>query len=175
VHFRFEKAKHIESQYRKSGGNYVLRPDYSSQIVKIIFLLETSVQFRHLIPIDIVFEELLKSLTWLCDDIGVRVGELVKIIHYREEILLSILGMLHDISFVWQERTIGRSYLATEQEDIDLFCEFFPLGKSFRFPLVSTGVKIGNYLNSSARLNEKQGELEAFCLRRNSEGKLVYC
>jgi hypothetical protein len=166
-----EVARLVSSNYKKVKGRYKLRSTHDTDIIKTIFLLETSVQFRPLIIEEEIIKELKILLLRIASDLNLTKSEIELIFTHGNDLFLSILGLLHDISFVWNEKIIGRSFLSAQESKIGLTCDFYPNGKSFSFPLVETKCLIDNYVENGQRV---VGELIQFMLRRSDNGKLVY-
>lgn len=168
---KVEVARLVSSNYKKVKGRYILRSTHDTDIIKTIFILETSVQFRPLISEEEILNELKVSLLRIASDLNLTKPEVELIFSHRDDLFLSILGLLHDISFVWNGTTIGRSFLSVKESKIGLTCDFYPNGKSVSFPLVETRCLIDNYVENGQR---DVGELSQFMLRRSVNGKLVY-
>jgi|GEM_PF-3710508 len=166
-----EVVRLVSSNYKKVKGRYILRPTHDTDIIKTIFLLETSVQFRSLISEDEILKELKISLFRIASEINLTKPDVELVFFRKDDLFLSILGLLHDISFVWNGTTIGRSFLSVQESKIGLTCDFYPNGKAFSFPLVETMCLIENYAENGQTV---VGELSKFMLRRSLNGKLVY-
>ena len=89
--------------------------------------------------------------------------------NHRNDFIIIILSLLNDISYFEQEELVGRAFLSVKNEKAILACNFFPLKKSFIFPLLFTDVDISNYCN----FYPKDFEEIALCkAHRNNKGKL---
>jgi hypothetical protein len=166
-----EIAQLVSSNYRKDKGKYILRSNHDIDIIKTIFILETSVQFQPLISEEEIIKELKISLLRIASDLNLSKPEVELIFSRRDDLFLAMLGLLHDISFVWSETVIGRSFLSVNESKIDLRCDFYPNGKSVSFPLVQTIFLINNYVENGQVV---VGELSEFMLHRSVNGKLIY-
>lgn len=168
---RVEVAQLVASNYKKVDGKFLLRSTHNKDIIKVIFILETSVQFRPLILGNEILDQLRVALRRITSDLGLEQLEVEQVFSRKDELFLAILGLLHDISFVWNGTTIGRSFLSVQESKIGLSCDFYPNGKSFSFPLVGTASLIENYVEDGEAV---VGELSKFTLRRSGNGRLVY-
>jgi hypothetical protein len=166
-----EISRLVTANYKKKDGKFLLRTTYDQDIIRIVFILETSVQFRPLISRSDILGDLKNALLRIASELGLEKSDVERIFAYGDELFLAILGLLHDMSFVWNGTIIGRSFLAVQKSKIGLTCDFYPNGKLFSFPLVGTGSLIENYVDGEVSV---VGELKQFTLRRSLSGRLVY-
>lgn len=168
---RTSVSKLVEANYRKVDGKYHLKPTHDSRIIRTIFILETSVEFQPLIFPDKILTDLKTALLRISSKLDLNESVIEQVFLHGEDIVLAMLSLLHDITFVSGETSIGRSFISAENSLVGLYCEFLPSGKPFIFPLVQTASRIENYSDSG---EVRSGELEKFCLRRSDTGRLVY-
>lgn len=167
---RSEIARIIESNYKKVDGKYRLRPNYDKSVTKLVFVLETSIQFRPLLSAEKILEELKVALCRLATSLDVTLTEIEDALSDKEGLFLAILSLLHDVTFVRDDTAIGRSFLSAEKTGVGLLCDFYPDNGSFIFSLVETSAKFEEYSEGEVI----EGELKGLTLRRSESGRLVF-